>query len=398
MQVFIMRNSLRSLCYSFAAAALVLILYSCGSTSKFPRPEKIATPTSAVEEKLIREGIELHNQGKFRDAVKNYYQVLKTNPDCAIAMYELGYSYFNIGKLDSAKKYSLAAMNYKDEYYPMACDLAGTVLDMSGLPEDAVEVYTMGIEGNPGYQMLHYNRGVTFFRLRKINESCRDLQNSIRLNPVHTSSHFHLAVAYTMKYREVPASLASLTYLILNLSKDEKGSNDVMNREQTMKNSNMKELVETALAINLQKKAGKSNSGQSQININVTDMDFLMINLSIGLRIGERDKDTSSDAKSITVESTKKTLEFILPLLKPDKVKETFAGNYYSKFYYRLYEEGFTGYLANMLFFADNPLGWKDYQDSNKETVQKFRIWLDTYPWDGEVQADPVENVKFKKK
>src|ERR1700754_4203685 len=47
---------------------------------------------------LVKQGVELHNQGKYAEAIEKYKEVLKADPGNTQANYQMGFSLFTSGK------------------------------------------------------------------------------------------------------------------------------------------------------------------------------------------------------------------------------------------------------------------------------------------------------------
>ncbi|MGI8668293.1 MAG: tetratricopeptide repeat protein, partial [Aridibacter sp.] len=75
---------------------LFLGLFCISATAqKIGKPTLEPSPPTPEQKQLIQEGIRLHDAKKYDEAIAAYQAVLKENPNCALAIYEMALSYYN---------------------------------------------------------------------------------------------------------------------------------------------------------------------------------------------------------------------------------------------------------------------------------------------------------------
>lgn len=369
----------------------ITLLSSCSSVKNYNKLAKVIESPTTAEDSLIAEGVEQHNSGRYEDAIGKYRKVLETNPENAIAMYETAFSFNSLSKTDSALMYLTKAMENKGDVYAFSCDLAGTISDNNGNPEKALKYYNQGIEYDPEFQILYFNRGVTYFRMQKYGEAKKDFQTSIKLNPFHPGSHYLLSSVYLLSGQEIPSSFSALTYLILysmNISENPfDNKND--NRIETAKN-----IIETAFAINDKKKSeykpDKNKAGKGiyvKMDANSLFDDFFGIDMFISMKVAIDARDTTGK-KISGLENTSSILSSYFAMLKPDKEKKSFAGNFYSPFFYSIFKKDFSPLIAHFLYYAGNQTALQKYMAENSIIVEKFKSWLLNYDWNVDAKSD----------
>lgn len=182
-----------------------------------PEPARTPADTTASQESTLRAGIELHDQGKFDEAIAKYQEVLTESPSNVTALFELAYSYLakkDYGRtLETARK----GAEFKSDLLPMFYDVMASALDSQGQPQQAIEVYRRGIELEPGASQLYYNMAVTYREsLNQPDEARLALEKAATLEPMHPAVQLLLGQVYQTMGDKAPAFFALSTYLVLD--------------------------------------------------------------------------------------------------------------------------------------------------------------------------------------
>ena len=128
-------------------------------------------------EKIIRKGIKTADQGKFDDAIALYNQVPYGDPNYEYAQYEKAYA------LEMAERYHEAIQILTELTENPSCSqpLANIYTELGNCYdnledyEKAVAYYDKGLETNPYYFHLHFNKGVSLMRQEKYAEALQNL-------------------------------------------------------------------------------------------------------------------------------------------------------------------------------------------------------------------------------
>lgn len=155
----------------------------------------------------IAQGIKLHDEGKYEEAIKMFDKVLKTNPKNPTALYEKAYSLNAMGKQDEARKLLEKGINIAEptlDYAGMYL-LLGAIYDDQGKIDKSIETYEKALhieDINPEYAaQLLYNLGITYFNAHlklddkdnKYAVKCIDnLNNSFIYRPLHPRTNINL--------------------------------------------------------------------------------------------------------------------------------------------------------------------------------------------------------------
>ncbi len=164
---------------------------------------------------LIGEGLKLHEEGKYDEAIAKYDAISRNDSSYAWAVYEKTLSYYS--KKDHTKAIEIAnfGLTLKSEYEPLFHLMLAASLDDAGNREGALKAYQKGIDKYPNDYRLHYNKGVVYYRMWKINEATACLQRTIELNFFHANSHRLLGLICMEQDQLSRAILSTLTYLTI---------------------------------------------------------------------------------------------------------------------------------------------------------------------------------------
>ena len=166
--------------------------------------------------KYIENGIALHDEGKYQQAIKQYEKALKINKKSTLAHAEIAYSYIGLNDAKMALKHvNRAFKGDAPNDYPMIYVIKGNVLDNMGKTKQAVKTYKQGIAKQPDMPMLYFNLGITHMRSGDNTKAKNAFINAISKNYSHASSHYYLGKLMERENEKVPAMLAYYFFLLL---------------------------------------------------------------------------------------------------------------------------------------------------------------------------------------
>lgn len=153
---------------------------------------------------LCKEGMALHDQGKFEEAIRKFDEGLKILPYNATLIYDKAYSLVAMGKNAEAKKLleKLFKKGNTDEDVSMPYVFYANLLDDDGEAMQALEVYDKALEyvsplDVTTIQLINYNKALTLYNLKDEDKAkienwnqqiFNHLDNSIECNPTHPGS------------------------------------------------------------------------------------------------------------------------------------------------------------------------------------------------------------------
>lgn len=167
---------------------------------------------------LLKEGVQLNDQGKYADAITKYNEALKIDPEDAQANYEMAFTLVLSGKGNDGIPYVEKAIEKSNSVQlKAACyDMLGSIYDNDRQTQKAIEAYKNGIQVNPKYQRLYYNLGLTYFRNKQFAEAEANAIEAIKLDPKHASSLRMYALVTFHQNKRVNALMGFCSFLLLN--------------------------------------------------------------------------------------------------------------------------------------------------------------------------------------
>jgi len=178
-------------------------------------PAKAQNPEAAKGK--VHEGVELHDQGEYKKALKKYDEALKLDKDNGLAMAEKAMTLNAMGELENSAALcqEIILKHNAAREMPMVYVTYGNCMDQLGRPEASLRVYNEGIKILPNMYMLHFNKGVTLYGMDSLASAQVALQQSARLNPYHPGTQAILAEVLDKDGNRVPALMAVCRLLML---------------------------------------------------------------------------------------------------------------------------------------------------------------------------------------
>lgn len=169
---------------------------------------------------IIKEGIKLHDAGKFKDAIALYKKVSRNDTNYVYALYELALSYgADSQHLESIKVCEEAfRQDFDHERHPELYTQYGSMIDDAGNPDKALLVFDTAINKYPSVARLLLNKGVTLMKLNRLKEAEAIFQKAIVIDPYSASSHYRLGQVAVAQGKIVPGFMSFVGYLIMNPS------------------------------------------------------------------------------------------------------------------------------------------------------------------------------------
>ncbi len=191
--------------------ALIFGLVAYATTSAAPN----------VVDELIGQGVQLHEQGQYDEAIAKYKQAEKKAPKNALVKYEMAFSYHAKHEFDKALAYARAAtkLDSKDIDENLY-SLIGTIYDEKGMPDSALAVYREGFKKVPNSSNIPYNATITYMRKNNADSAYAWVQRSINNTNLHEGSYYY-AGFLASQIGKWPAFYAYTMYSTFISKKDE---------------------------------------------------------------------------------------------------------------------------------------------------------------------------------
>jgi tetratricopeptide (TPR) repeat protein len=339
---------------------------------KIDKPTITPKPCSDTENIAIAAGTKFHDARRYDEAIAAYQDVLKSNPECTLAMYELSFSYYAKGdKLKAAETASLGTKYISDEI-PLFYLTLANVMDDAGKPDEAIKIYDQAIKflkDNPltrkYLSSLYYNLGVTYTSQKKYLDARQALRNAVENDFSYASPHYLLSVVFDRTGYRIPALLAAVRLVSLEYD---------TNRTATAVNV-------IANAFSAAKKDPTSGNINIFVNMNAPkdEGDFAMFDLILGTATtvrGDKDKDKTDNEMFI------KGMDTVFAIFDENKaLKTTFVGKNYGPFIADMRKAGYLPVFGNIVLFLHdhNNVEAKDWLDKNGPQVNSFFAWAKAY-------------------
>lgn len=140
-------------------------------------------------EKLIRQGVALHDKGRYKDAIGLYEEALKINPSSMSAVYEMSLSYLKLKDFNNAIKFSTRVISAS--FQPLLMDayiVKGTALAHQDKSNEALQLLNEALEKCGDEYLLHFNLGLCYFNNKNNKMAVQHLRRAIEIDATHASA------------------------------------------------------------------------------------------------------------------------------------------------------------------------------------------------------------------
>ena len=130
--------------------------------------------------------------GKLQDAIKEYEQALRLNPDYAKVHNNLGDALAQVGKVTEAIGQYEQALRIEPDFAEAHSNL-GFALWQAGNLKDAIGHLEQAVRIKPDYGDAHYNLGIALEQAGRVREAIGHYQQALRIKPDDTEARNALA-------------------------------------------------------------------------------------------------------------------------------------------------------------------------------------------------------------
>ncbi len=330
----------------------------------------------AAAEKLVNEGVDLHDKGDYEGALKKYNKALEVDNDNLSALAEKAYTVMSLKKYEEAISLSQKAI----ELYPDANDLKtvyvtyGNALDALHMTDKSIEIYDQGIKKFPDSYSLYYNKGVSLVSNKKVDESILCFEKAVLLNPKHASSHSGIARLSAYNNKKIPSILAFCRFLVIEPQGTRAEEN--LAALQKMMTTNVEETGKKSVTINISADLFSDTTADGKPGENSFATTDLILSLTAAMDYDKKNK------KKSQVELFLGKMEVICASLAEGKNDNYgFYWEYYASYFIEMKENKFLETFAYIAFASTDDKDVASWLKSNKKETDKFFEWSQSYDW-----------------
>ncbi|MBC8283407.1 MAG: tetratricopeptide repeat protein [Nitrospinae bacterium] len=136
--------------------------------------------------------------GNYDQAIEEFQQALKINPNYFFGLNNLGNIYGKQRKYEEAIPYFKKALDQKSDYSPAHYNIA-RAYHLIGKRQEAIEAYRKAIQYNPYFEQAFYNLAYLAMELSSFDEAIENFNKFLKMQPNHSRAHFGLGNAMMMK-------------------------------------------------------------------------------------------------------------------------------------------------------------------------------------------------------
>lgn len=318
---------------------LSLLLCVSAAAQKISKPTLTPVEPTAAQVKLIEEGIALHQEKRYDDAIAVYQLVLKENPDSVLALYEISLSFYAKKDFQKALDYLDKGIKYNSDMLSSFYRLIGSIADDMGNPKAALKVYEDALKITPNDPIIRYDLGVTQYRLGNLKEAKESLKKSVELQFNYPSPHALLSSLFYKNGYRIPAVMSAMRLTSMEI------------------NSPRSEIANKIILEVLKVKVTKGEDGKKTINIFMNpnaptdEGDFTTTDLMLSLSGAAGDVDDKKESKKLTDEEkfVDAVENFVTIVLEDKKNKSTFVGKNYFPFLTEMKKRGYVEPFAYLV-------------------------------------------------
>lgn len=137
-------------------------------------------------------------KGLFAGAIREYREAVKIDPDYTMAYYNLGMTLFKRGLLDEAIREYRNALKIDKEFTEAYVGL-GMALFKKGMFDETIKAYKEALRINPWYAEAYHNLGIALFSKGLIDEAVDAYNEALRIKPEYAEVYQNLGTALFQK-------------------------------------------------------------------------------------------------------------------------------------------------------------------------------------------------------
>jgi predicted O-linked N-acetylglucosamine transferase (SPINDLY family) len=171
------------------------------------RPQPSPSLELVQIEKLVAQGLALHQQGKLPEAKAIYDQVLKKQPQNFMALQLMGAFYLQTKNNLQAIEFLSQAIAINPQFAPCYNNIGLAFKEIKRLDE-ALASYDHAVRIKPDYAEAYSNRGVVLQELKRLDEALASYDHAVRIKPDYAMAYYNRGVTL-QELKRLDEALAS---------------------------------------------------------------------------------------------------------------------------------------------------------------------------------------------
>lgn len=306
---------------------------------------------------LVREGVGLHDKGKYQEALKLYERALELRPRSSTILYEIALTRYSIKEYEQCITLADTIIAIRDNNLSMGYAIKASALLALGRMKESDEALIDGLEATGGDAQLFYNLGVNFMKQERIRDAETCFLNTINFKPTHASAY--LMLTEINRYgNPVKALLTAYHFLLLE--------------PNSTRSASCFDMVWEILKGNVKKDTLTGNSTIYMDEYTGKDSIYTTVALAINIGAAAQGQLPEQDDFSYFKNQTKMAVELLAGMNKYDE-DDLWAGYLiplFADIYASNYGDVFTSYIAQSRW--PDALQWIESHGKELEAFGKF--------------------------
>lgn len=165
---------------------------------------------------VIARGIELHDAGKYKEAIAEYQKVAASDTNYADVLHEMVLSYYADSNYVAAEKWVKKGLERFPGKKVAYLRLLADIYDDTKRIDEAIGVYDSILAMNKYDYLTYFNKGICLYRQEKNGEAEANFQKTVMLNPYYSSAHYFLGQINLLKGNLTEAMMCFTSNLFVN--------------------------------------------------------------------------------------------------------------------------------------------------------------------------------------
>lgn len=331
-------------------------------------------------EKLVSEGVVLHDNGDYDGAIAKYNKALENDEDNLLALAEIAMTYVTIGKYDVGITYCIRAIEkHKGQTGLENVYVSyGNALDLLKRTEEALKVYDEGIASYPTFYQLHFNKGISFTSIKKYEEAIACFEKSIRLQPNHPGSLNALARSLYLTNKKIPALLVYSRFM--TLEPGSKRASENLAAMQELITGGAEKTGKNSVTINLDPNMFGDTTADGKNKENNFSSVELLLSLGASLNLSDKESKKKNEAKKFA-----DSFESLCSSLATGKDENSgFYWEYFAPFFIEMMDKKQIETFSYIVFLTADDWKVSKWIKGHEKELTEFLVWSNDYKWPAE--------------